>query len=101
MSNESTDDEVRRTTDSALARSVIEERGGFPAHEPRSEGQGDQGLIQIGEHGSDDDLKELSWDEFAAEFEEKELVYVYPEDESAAADAGIDPLGRLEKRSAE
>ena len=101
MSSERTDDDLRRTTDSALVRSVIEERGGYPAHEPRSEGQGDQGLLRIGEHGSDDDLKEISWEAFSEEFEEKNLAYVYPEDESDARDADVGPLGKFVKRSAE
>lgn len=87
------DPNLKRTTDPALARSVIEERGGFPGHEPGTEGRGDRGLLRVGRYGQDDDLKELSWEEFAHEFEEKDLVFLYPEDSSDA-----DEIGSLQQR---
>lgn len=105
---------VRRTTDPAVVRSVVEARGGYPAHEPRTEGQGDQGLLQIGRHGREEELKEISWDAFAEEFREKDLEFVYPDDatddvpgagESAPIDSDVggtgevDPVGELRKRS--
>ena len=40
--------DVRHTTDLTLLRSVIEERGGYPAHVSESEGEGDQGLLRVG-----------------------------------------------------
>ena len=96
---------VRRTTDPSVVRGVLEARGGYPAHEPKSEGQGDQGLLQIGRHGREEELKEISWEEFAAEFDEKALEYVYPDDPSdpdaVDGDAGmgeIDVVGELRER---
>lgn len=74
------DEEVRRTTDHTLLRSVIEERDGYPAHVPESEGEGDQGLLRVGFRDRDEDLKEISWEEFFAEFEEKGLVGIYADD---------------------
>lgn len=99
-------DGVRRTTDPAEARGVVEARGGYPGHEPRSEGQGDQGLLRIGRYGREEDLKEISWETFEEEFEENDLEYVYPGDESdpdaVDGDAGageIDVVGELRERS--
>lgn len=71
---------VRRTTDPTLLRSVIEDRGGYPAHVPETEGEGDQGLLRVGFHDRDEDLKEISWDEFQEEIQEKDLVGIYTED---------------------
>lgn len=97
---------VRRTTDPAVVRSVVQERGGYPAHEPRSEGQGDRGLLRIGRQGREEDLKEISWEAFEEAFEAKDLEFVYPDDESdpdavdGEAGAGeIDAVGELRKRS--
>lgn len=72
--------EVRRTSDPTLLRSVVEERGGYPAHRQHSEGEGDGGLLRVGFRDRDEDLKQISWDEFLDEFEEKDLVGVYATD---------------------
>ncbi|MFB6141599.1 MAG: hypothetical protein ABEJ26_14335 [Halosimplex sp.] len=71
---------VRHTTDPTLARTVIEERNGYPAHVAQSEGQGDSGLLRVGFRDRDEDLKELSWEQFAEEFEEKDLAALYRDD---------------------
>lgn len=91
MSNEPDDSDVRRTTEPTLARTVIEDRGGYPAHDPQSEGEGDSGLLRVGLRDRDEDLKEISWDEFEAEFEEKDLALVYAEDDDADV-GGDEPL---------
>ena len=83
MANDGDDGEtVRRTTEPTLLRGVIEEYGGYPAHAAASEGEGDHGLLRVGFRDGDEDLKEISWEEFAEEFEEKDLVGVYSEDGS-------------------
>lgn len=85
MSNsQSESDDVASTTDHTLLRSVIEEHGGYPAHVSESEGRGDHGLLRIGfrEGNVDEDLKQISWDQFFDEFDEKGLVGVYAEDGS-------------------
>lgn len=76
------DAELRRATDPTLLRAVIEERGGYPAHVPGSEGQGDRGLLRVGFHDRDEDLKEISWETFRDEVQEKGLVGIYTEDGS-------------------
>lgn len=79
------DDNVRYTTDPALARSIVEERGGYPGHAPRSEGQGDRRLLRIG-FREDEDLEKISWNTFSEEFVEKGLAAVYTEDGSAVGE---------------
>jgi|GEM_PF-5518976 hypothetical protein len=81
MASDQTDESaVRHTTDPTLARTVIEERNGYPAHVPRSEGAGDHGLLRVGFRDRDEDLKEISWDQFAEEFEEKGLAALFRDD---------------------
>ncbi len=88
---------VRYATDPTLVRTLVDERGGYPAHLARSEGQGDQGLLRVGFPGiEDEEFREISWEEFEAEFEEKDLAAAYPEDEDATVD-GTHPM-RLVKR---
>ncbi len=79
---EDTDGDVRRTDDPTLIRSIVEEHGGYPGHVRQSEGRGDHGLLRIGFRDQDEDLKEITWEQFREEFEEKELVGVYAEDGS-------------------
>jgi len=82
MPDDTDDGNVRRTTDPVLLRGVIEERDGYPAHVPQTEGEGDQGLLRIGFRDPDEDLKEISWDAFREEFREKDLVGLYADDGS-------------------
>ena len=69
------------TTDHALVRSWVEQHDGFPAHVSGSEGTGDGGMLRIGFEDAErpESLKELSWEEFFEEFDEKDLEFVYPE----------------------
>lgn len=74
------DDEVQYATEPTLARTLIEERSGYPAHLPASEGEGDSGLLRVGFHDRDENLKEISWDQFREEFDEKGLALAYRDD---------------------
>ena len=105
-SDETGGPQVRRTTDPGVVRGVVEERGGYPAHESKTEGQGDRGLLAIGRHGREEALKEITWEAFAAEFEEKDLEFVYPDDPSdpdaVDGEAGVgevDVVGELREHS--
>ncbi len=73
--------EVHTTTDHELIREWTENRGGRPA-EVASTGSGDDpGILRIdfpGQSG-DDDLQEISWDDFFEKFEEKKLAFVFQE----------------------
>lgn len=79
--DDSTEENVQTTTEHALVRRLIEDREGYPAHLASSEGTGDSGLLQVGlaERDQGEDLKELSWEEFFEEFEEKDLAFAYQE----------------------
>ncbi|MFC7143008.1 hypothetical protein ACFQMA_25245 [Halosimplex aquaticum] len=79
--DQSDESEVRHTTDPTLARTVIEERNGYPAHVPGSEDEPDHGLLRVGFRDRDEDLKEISWEQFREEFEDKELAALYRDDE--------------------
>lgn len=69
-------DERRYATDPTHLRTVIEDRGGYPGHPPESEGQGDHGLLELG-FREGEDLTAVSWDQFADEVQEQDLVGVY------------------------
>lgn len=81
------DEDTAYTTDPALARQLLRDRDGYPAHRQQSEGEGDRGHLRLvfdgspeGTTGDDLTLTRVSWDQFEAEFEEKDLALVYPED---------------------
>lgn len=80
-SDQDDEPEVRHTTDPTLARTVIEERNGYPAHVPGSEDEPDHGLLRVGFRDRDEDLKEISWEQFREEFEGKDLAALYRDDE--------------------
>ena len=82
MSSDHEGTNVHHTTDPTLLRSIIEEHDGYPAHVPQTEGQGDHGLLRVGFGDADEDLKEISWEKFREEFEEKSLAGVYTDDGS-------------------
>lgn len=92
-SDQRPDSDRKRTTEPTHVRSIVESRGGYPAHEAGTEGRGDHGLLRIGRHGADEDLKEITWETFAAEFEEKDREFVYPEEPEP------DEVGTLRQRS--
>ncbi|MDS0258912.1 hypothetical protein NDI56_05840 [Haloarcula sp. S1CR25-12] len=75
------DPEIAHAEEPTLARTIIEERDGYPAHVRASEGEGDSGLLRVGFRGREEDLKELSWEQFREEFTEKDLVALYRPDE--------------------
>lgn len=88
---------VKHTTDPTLVQRLMDERDGFPAHLAQSEGEGDQGLLRIGFPGiEDEEFREISWEEFREEFEEKDLAAVYTDEEDGTVD-GTHPM-RLQKR---
>jgi hypothetical protein len=77
------DPDVEYADEPTLARTIIEARDGYPAHVPGSESEGDSGLLRVGFRDRDEDLKEISWEQFREEFTEKELVALYRPDEGA------------------
>lgn len=71
-----------KTTDHAVIRSWIEERGGRPSAVKSTEGKGDPGLLRVDfpERDSSDRLEEISWDVFFEKFEESQLAFLYQEE---------------------
>ena len=73
------------TTDHDEIRNWIEERDGHPAHvEGTGDGDDDGGLLRVDfdADDADEDLEELSWDEFSGTFEENDLAFLYQEETS-------------------
>ena len=92
-SNDQPERDERRTTTYALIRSVVEERGGYPAHRSKTEGQGDRGLLMVADRDDGGDHEEITWEQFFEEFDEKDLAFVYLEDPED------DEVGSLLQRS--
>ena len=77
--------ESTTTTDHDEIRNWVEERDGRPAHVEGTGGDDDGGLLRVDFQDSDDedeDLEELSWDEFFETFEENDLAFLYQEETS-------------------
>ena len=72
----------KRTTDHTKIRLWAEARNGKPA---RVQGPGepdDAGLLRIDfpeDHEEEEDLEEITWDEFFEKFDEKGLAFLYQE----------------------
>lgn len=82
------------TTDHALVRNWMERHDAFPAHVTGTEGEGDGGLLRVGfaDAQRPESLEEITWEEFFEQFDEKSLVFVYPEGDPREDD---DPPGLL------
>ena len=71
-----------RTTDHAKIRQWAEARNGKPARVQGTAQGEDAGLLRIDfpeEHEDEEELEEISWDEFFEKFDEKRLAFVYQE----------------------
>lgn len=76
-----TDDGSQTTTDHDTIREWAEDNDGQPARvEGTGDGDDDGGLLRIDFGDEDEDLEEISWDEFFDEFEDSNLALVYEED---------------------
>jgi hypothetical protein len=72
----------KRTTDHAKIRRWVEARNGKPVR-VQGTGEGEAaGLLRIDfpeEPEDEEDLEEITWDEFLEKFDEKRLAFVYEE----------------------
>ncbi len=77
----------RVTTDHAKIRKWVEARKGVPVRVHGTGTDGDAGLLRIDfperDEKEDEELEELSWDEFFEKFDEKQLAFVYQEKTAA------------------
>src|SRR5438105_15843713 len=73
--------ETRTTTNHNEIRKWAEARGGKPATVKSTESGGEAGVLRIDFPGysGKDSLEEISWDEFFAKFDEKNLAFLYQE----------------------
>ena len=85
----------KRTTDHAKIRRWAEARNGKPA---RAHGTGEPegaGLLRIDfpeEHDEEEELEEITWDEFFEKFDEKRLAFVYQEKTDAGEPSRFNKL---------
>jgi hypothetical protein len=74
--------ESQRTTDHEKIRQWAEARNGKPARVPGTGDGDDVGILRIDFPETNDDeeeLEEITWDEFFEKFDEKRLAFVYQE----------------------
>jgi hypothetical protein len=73
--------ESTTTNDHEAIRKWVEERGGQPAAVSGTGGGDDAGIlrIQFPGYGSDENLEEISWEEFFDKFEKNGLTFLYQE----------------------
>jgi len=74
-----------QTSDHDKIRKWAEKRGGVPAKVDTTETKGSEGILRIHfpKHSeNNDDLKEISWDDFFKEFDKNKLDFLY-QDEKA------------------
>jgi len=77
-------DESQTTTDHDEIREWVEERDGQPAYVEDTE-SGGSGMLRIDfpdQDGEDEDLDDISWDEFFETFEENDLAFLYQDETS-------------------
>src|SRR5690625_1585565 len=92
-------EQERVTIDHETIRTWAQERGGFPATVRGSApGTGDEaGVLQIGfEDETNENLEQISWEEFFEKFEEKALQMRY---RGAPGDGDIDRFHAFDNRN--
>jgi hypothetical protein len=86
------------TTHHDVIRRWAEERGGTPATVAGTEHGDHLGVLRIVFGGDDDNLREVSWEEWFATFDERELNFLYQEERS---DGSTSTFFRLESPNRE
>jgi hypothetical protein len=76
---------AKKTTDHETIRRWIEERGGQPATVRRTADGDEPGILRVDfpEHGDEDALESLFWDEFYRKFDESGLAFLYDPDRNS------------------
>ena len=77
--------QAKATTDHDFIRRWAESRGGKPATvKSTARGSDDVGIIRIefprAPHAKDDNLEEITWDEFFEKFDEAKLAFLYQDE---------------------
>ena len=86
------------TTDHAVIKRWVDERGGRPAAVKDTGNDGDPGILRIDQPGDgpDDSLEEISWDEWFDAFENNNLAFVY---QDATKDGQMSHFSKLVSRT--
>ena len=71
------------TTDHDTIRKWAQDRGGRPASVTSTSNADDAGLLRFDFQDKDEDLQEISWEEFFEKFDQKKLALLY-QDKTAA-----------------
>ena len=76
--------ESNTTTDHETIRRWVEERDGKPAS-VRGTGDGDAGVLRIDFPGGagEDELEQISWDEWFEKFDQNNLAFLYQEEKKS------------------
>jgi hypothetical protein len=85
----------KRTTDHEKIRRWAEARSGKPARVHGTRTEDDAGLLRIDfpdDHEDDEELEEITWDEFFEKFDEKRLAFVYQEKTAAGEQSRFNKL---------
>lgn len=88
------DDATQKITDHTEIKLWAEKYNGHPAIIKGSEGEGRLGILQFDfrQNGGDNQLIEISWEDFFDEFEDKNLALLYSEE------SGLPPLYKFMNR---
>lgn len=92
MSNES-----RTTTDHDKIKKWVEERKGKPACVKGTGNKNDKGLLRINfPGGAEDNLENISWEDFFEKFDKEKLAFLYQDKKS---DGEMSTFNKLVNRS--
>jgi hypothetical protein len=81
--------ESHTTTDHDEIRSWVEKHDGKPASVSGTEGGDSAGVLRIDFPGGagDDQLEQISWDDWFAKFDENNLAFLYQEQKASGEDS--------------
>lgn len=77
--------DAKKTTDHQKIKSWTEAHGGVPTVVKGTESGSGKGVLRIHfpKASSDQDFKEISWDEFFEQFEENKLAFLYQDEKDS------------------
>jgi hypothetical protein len=88
--------QAKITTDHDTIRKWAEDRDGRPAVVRSTHGKGGTGIIRIefpnAPHAKDDNLEEISWEEFFEKFDESDLALLYQEETAKGEKSNFNKL---------
>ena len=88
--------QAKVTTDHNTIREWAEARGGRPAAVRSTHGKGGAGILRIefprAPHAKDDNLEEITWEEFFEKFDESDLALLYQEETAGGERSNFNKL---------